>query len=120
MYRRKEGREYYTIPGGGAQPGETPAEAAVREAKEETGLDVRIDRELFREENDRGEHHYFLVHPAAGEPVLGGEEALLSCAANFYRLDWVPLADLADVNLITPDTKNLLLQALKARAPEQV
>jgi 8-oxo-dGTP diphosphatase len=34
------------VPGGGMEPGETVVEAALREVKEETGLDVRVVREL--------------------------------------------------------------------------
>lgn len=37
------GEEALYPPGGGVEPGETPAETARREAREETGLDVRID-----------------------------------------------------------------------------
>lgn len=34
-------------PGGGSQPGETPEAAAVREVREETGLEVRIVRAVL-------------------------------------------------------------------------
>lgn len=32
----------WTLPGGGVEPGEHPADGAVREVKEETGYDVRL------------------------------------------------------------------------------
>lgn len=47
-------RSYWTLPGGGVEAGETPAEAAVREVWEETRLDVRVVRLLF-------EHSYFIT-----------------------------------------------------------
>jgi 8-oxo-dGTP pyrophosphatase MutT (NUDIX family) len=36
--RRRDGNPPWTFPGGKAEPGETPAEAAVRETAEETGV----------------------------------------------------------------------------------
>lgn len=43
---RHYGGYVWTFPKGGADPGETPEEAALREVREETGYEARIDRLL--------------------------------------------------------------------------
>ncbi|BAC13197.1 hypothetical conserved protein [Oceanobacillus iheyensis HTE831] len=55
---------YYTLPGGAVENGETLEDTAIREVKEETGLNVELDgvfavSEAFFEE--RGHQQYFLL-----------------------------------------------------------
>lgn len=41
-----EGRTFYSVPGGGIETNETPEQAAIRELKEECGLDGTIIRKV--------------------------------------------------------------------------
>lgn len=44
-----DGRRFWFTPGGGAEPGESPREAALRELHEETGLtDIQLSPEIWR------------------------------------------------------------------------
>ncbi|MBI5030778.1 MAG: NUDIX hydrolase [Chloroflexi bacterium] len=44
-----DGRAYWIIPGGGREDGETEEECVVREMREETNLDVAVEKLLFEE-----------------------------------------------------------------------
>lgn len=67
------GRVFYSIPGGGIEPGETPEVTALRELKEECNLDGEIVRKLaVNYQPDGSEHYVFEVKiPDDQEPTLG-------------------------------------------------
>jgi 8-oxo-dGTP diphosphatase len=99
-------RSYWTLPGGGLETGETPAEAAVREVWEETGLRVRSVRLLWEGTYGHGAavspESCFLVERLAGEehPVetvlgLDPEEAHLPTDQRLLQnVAWVPLENM--------------------------
>jgi len=96
---RAPARGVYTLPGGGVEAGETLVEAAKREVKEETGLDVAPvalagHREVIvRDAQGRVERHFVILSFAtrwiSGEPVLNDElsEAHWLVPADLARLE---------------------------------
>jgi ADP-ribose pyrophosphatase YjhB (NUDIX family) len=51
--RDKFGKKYLVLPGGGVEEGETPEVAVVREAKEETSIDIEVLRKVFDQKGYR-------------------------------------------------------------------
>ena len=62
----------FVMPGGGIDPGEQPAAAAVRELREETGLEAEEVEPLFVWQSAIHRHHVYRV-TAGGDVDMGPE-----------------------------------------------
>ncbi len=106
----RRGRGAYTgawaVPGGRQRFGESREQAAIREAKEETGLDVEIGEPIWVGDIiGRGEkpaYHFSVVDFRAR--VTGGT---LEAGDDAVEVRWVPLDDAVLLN-VTPTMHELL------------
>jgi 8-oxo-dGTP diphosphatase len=101
--RHADGSSYWLLPGGGLEEGETPEACLVREMKEETSLDVRIERLLMEDDATQFPDSYyekrltFLCTPLSDE-ARPGYEPEEEASANYAIVEvrWVDLRDAAD------------------------
>ncbi len=87
--RRNDGRPPWTFIAGEIEPGESPADAAVREVKEETGLRVAAGQVIGRR-----------VHPKTGRTMVymaatptRGTDAFVGDEEELAEIRWVTLAE---------------------------
>lgn len=104
MERWRDGLHYFSIPGGGIEPGETPEQTAVREIHEETSVEVKIKHLLYEMHDPIGSiHHIFLCRYEAGQPqlLIGSEESRENeLGKNRFKPQWLPIDRLGDIDLL--------------------
>ena len=92
------GREYWLLPGGGAEAGESDEACDTREIEEETHLRVTVERLLFDDPAERDPVYRrlrtYLCRPLGGEARPGVEPEL--GAAGVYAIVDVAWIDLRD------------------------
>ena len=103
----------YTLPGGHLEAGEQPSAAAIREAKEETGIDasaddVRFVHAMHRAESNKGnkdyDDFYFICEKWMGEPK--NMEPDKCDDASWFSLNQLPANTIAFVKEALQDIYN--------------
>lgn len=97
MYRKKHGCEYYVVPGGGVEDGESIIDAALREIKEELNVtltsDVLTDFASFQT-NDTKEYYFIAYMDTCVHLEIVGEETSRNTEDNVYIPKWIPINDI--------------------------
>ena len=90
------------MPFGEVESGESPTQAAVREAKEEIGVEVELTKPFYSGEFQH-DQQIFLWHGYLAE--TGGEPELKE--KKFSELDWLTASELDQVDL-APNLRQIL------------
>ena len=113
MFRKKEGRVYYTFPGGGIEAEETPEQAVQREILEETMLRVGVGPLVYEfDRSDIAMHEYFYRCAYQGGAAIlpdTAEEHQRQNEQNIFCPEWISLEKLEHIVVLPSEVSQQLL-----------
>jgi len=116
--RHRAGLNYFVFPGGGVNEGESPEQAAIREAMEELGIQVAIKQKVAEIQLGRKSRQvYFLVEQMGGEFGTGAGEEYTDADPNdpdegIYIPIWMPIDELSlHKNIHPADVARLVIRS---------
>lgn len=104
MYRERQGRIFYTFPGGGIEEGETEEECIKREVFEEFGIIVEPIKKIYKYENNNNIEYFYLAKWVSGEFGTGeGEEFKKNQTNGIYIPTFIKISDIPTLPLMPPE-----------------
>ena len=114
MYREKEGRVYYTFPGGGQDEGETEEECVIREVIEEFGIIVEPIKKVYTYENEKSIEAFYVCKYVSGKFGTGtGEEYKEGRDHGLYQPVMIDIADIPNLPLMPPEIASAVYEDYK-------
>jgi 8-oxo-dGTP diphosphatase len=105
---RKKDREYWVLPGGHLEYGETFAQCAERELKEETSLDGEFEKIVFISESLSPDGSRHIINIFALVKVLGGQIQIGSDEDILCEVAYKPLDELANLTIYPNIVEHIL------------
>ncbi len=106
LWRRVNGQEYFVFPGGRVEEGETLEQTVVRETREETSLEVKVLKFLYKLTDENNEQNFFLCEYISGEPKKEISEKDVMPA-------WYSINTLHELNLLPLEVRDWFLSDVK-------
>jgi ADP-ribose pyrophosphatase YjhB (NUDIX family) len=123
LIKRQRGEHvYYVVPGGGMEGAENPRQTAIRESREELGLEVAIERLLAKITYHGKDQYYFLARVTGGHFGTGRGPEMTGKyppERGTYTPVWMPLKNIEKIELFPPSIANLVSRAASDGWPEK-
>ncbi|PIZ99444.1 MAG: hypothetical protein COX77_01510 [Candidatus Komeilibacteria bacterium CG_4_10_14_0_2_um_filter_37_10] len=114
LHRIKPDKDYFVLPGGSVEENEDNISALIREIKEETSLEIEIDKLLCQVNNefDKRTQFIYLISKYSGNLKLGSPEKERQSEDNKYILEWLDIKNLKTVNFFPSEIKKNIIETL--------
>lgn len=111
LVKHQEGEEVaWVFPGGRVEENESVAAAAIRECKEETGYDIKLNGVCYIQEYDIYYVTYFYSSIIGGKLTLGSDPELPKEKQVLKEVKWVDLKDLKNYQVYPQKLAELIQQ----------
>jgi 8-oxo-dGTP pyrophosphatase MutT (NUDIX family) len=104
MYRERDGRIFYTFPGGGLEGTESELDCVKREVVEEFGMQVEPIKKVYAYENEISVEYFYVAKHISGEFGSGvGEEFQPDRNRGVYIPTLLSIKDIPNTPLMPPE-----------------
>lgn len=120
--RQHDGRHYWVLPGGGIEPGESVPDAALREAREELGVEVELGSLRVRidhRERDGSVQRQWYFDAKVADPCIQVVGPELEDERGLHTAVWVGIGELRPDEIL-PSAVVRWLVAIRGEWPDEV